>query len=139
MSIKEAQDLRERPIGEVASELTRDLSLLVRQEVELAKAEMREKGKVALPGIGMIGGAGALALCAAGAATAFLVLVFDLFLDSWLAALVVALLLGVVAAALAFLGKERVAQAGPPVPEQAIENVKEDAQWLKEQAKSGRR
>ena len=42
--------LRDRPIGEIASELTRDLSLLVRQELELAKAEMTEKGKTAVPG-----------------------------------------------------------------------------------------
>ena len=48
--------LRERPVGEIASDLTRDLSLLVRQELELAKAEMAEKGKVAAPGLGMIGG-----------------------------------------------------------------------------------
>jgi VIT1/CCC1 family predicted Fe2+/Mn2+ transporter len=139
MSAHEAEDLRDRPIGEVAGELTRDLSLLVRQEVELAKAEMREKGKVALPGLGMIGGAAVAALCAAGAATAFLVLLFALFLDSWLAALVVAVVLAVVGGALAFLGKERVSQAGAPIPEQTIENVKEDAQWLKEQARSARR
>ena len=54
----EPNDLRERPIGEVASQLTKDISLLVRQEVALAKEEMREKGRIALPGIGMIGAAG---------------------------------------------------------------------------------
>ena len=53
------EELRDKPIGEVASDLTRDISLLVRQEIELAKAEMAEKGKAAAPGLGMIGGAGA--------------------------------------------------------------------------------
>ena len=67
-------ELRERPIGEVAKDLTSDLSLLVRQEIELAKAEMAEKGRTAAPGLGMFGGAGIVALCAAGALTAFLVL-----------------------------------------------------------------
>ena len=54
--------LREQPLGEIARDLTRDVSLLVRQEVALAKAEMAEKGRVAAPGLGMIGGAGVVAL-----------------------------------------------------------------------------
>jgi hypothetical protein len=132
-------ELRERPLGEVAGELTRDLSLLVRQELELAKAEMREKGKIALPGIGMIGAAGVVALCAAGALTAFLVLLLSLFLDDWLAALITGAVLAGAAAALALAGKERVEEMGSPVPEQTIDNVKEDAEWVKEHAKSGRR
>jgi hypothetical protein len=139
MSTHETNDLRERPIGEVASQLTHDLSLLVRQEVELAKAEMRQKGKIALPGLGMIGAAGVVALCAAGALTAFVVLVLATFLDGWLAALLTALLLGGAAALLAVLGKERVEDAGTPIPEQTIETVKEDAQWMKERAQSARR
>jgi hypothetical protein len=135
----DTNDLRERPIGEVASDLMRDVSLLVRQEIALARAEMREKGRVALPGIGMIGGAGVVALCAAGALTAFLVLVLATFLDGWLAALVVGIGLAAVAAVLALAGKERVEEAGTPIPEQTIETVKEDAQWVKEHARSGRR
>ena len=69
--------------------MTSDLSLLVRQEIELAKAEMAQKGRTAAPGLGMFGGAGVVALCAAGALTAFLVLVFSLFLPDWAAALLV--------------------------------------------------
>jgi hypothetical protein len=129
----------ERSIGEVAGQLTRDLSLLVRQELELAKAEMREKGRIALPGLGMIGGAGVVALCAAGALTAFIVLVLELFLDAWLAALLTGVLLAGVAAGLALLGKERVEDAGSPVPEETIDNVKEDARWVKERAQSARK
>ena len=136
---EDTKELRDRPIGEIAGELMRDVSLLVRQEIALAKAEMREKGKVALPGIGMIGAAGAVALCAAGALTAFLVLGLATFLDAWLAALVVAIGLGLAAAGLALAGKERVEEAGAPIPEETIENVKEDAQWVKEQASSARR
>lgn len=139
MTSHEESGRRERPIGEVASDLARDVSLLVRQELELAKAEMREKARIAVPGVGMIGGAAVLALCAAGAITAFLVLVLALFLDAWLAALVAGVLIGAAATALALVGKERVAEAGPPLPEMTIENVKEDAQWLKEQASSARR
>jgi VIT1/CCC1 family predicted Fe2+/Mn2+ transporter len=132
-------ELRERPIGEVAKELTSDLSLLVRQEIELAKAEMAEKGRTAAPGLGMFGGAGIVALCAAGAITAFLVLVFSLFLPDWAAALIVGAALAAVAYVLIKQGKERVAEAGKPVPEQTIETVKEDVEWAKTRASSARK
>ena len=132
-------DLRDRPIGEVAGLLTRDLSLLIRQELDLAKSEMREKGKVVLPGVGMMGGAFVVALCAAGALTAFVVLLLALFLDEWLAALLTGGALLAVAAVLAWAGKERVEEAGTPLPEQTIDTVREDAEWMKERAQSARR
>ena len=132
-------ELRERPIGEVAKELTSDLSLLVRQEIELAKAEMAQKGRTAAQGLGMFGGAGIVALCAAGAITAFLVLVFSLFLPDWAAALIVGAVLAAIASLLIRQGKERVADAGKPVPEQTIETVKEDVKWAKTRASSARK
>ena len=131
-------ELRERPIGEVAKSLTSDLSLLLRQEIDLAKAEMAEKGRTAAPGLGMFGGAGIVALCAAGALTAFLILVLSTFLPDWAAALVVGAVLATVAYVLIQQGKERVADAGPPVPEQTIETVKEDVEWAKTRATSAR-
>lgn len=134
-----SNELRERPIGEVAKELTSDLALLVRQEIELAKAEMAQKGRTAAPGLGMFGGAGVVALCAAGALTACLVLVFSLFLPEWAAALIVGGVLAAVAYVLVQQGKERVADAGSPVPEQTIESVKEDMEWAKTQASSARK
>jgi VIT1/CCC1 family predicted Fe2+/Mn2+ transporter len=132
-------ELRERPIGEVAKELTSDLSLLVRQEIDLAKAEMTQKGRTAAPGLGMFGGAGIVALCAAGAITAFLVLVFALFLPDWAAALIVGAALAAIAYVLIKQGKKRVAEAGKPVPEQTIETVKEDVEWAKTRASSARK
>ena len=131
-------DLRERPIGEVAKSLTSDLSLLLRQEIDLAKAEMAEKGRTAVPGLGMFGGAGIVGLCAAGALTAFLILVLSTFLPDWAAALLVGAVLAAVAYVLVRQGKERVADAGAPVPEQTIETVKEDVEWAKTRASSAR-
>ena len=131
-------ELRERPLGEVAKALTRDVSLLVRQEIDLAKAEMAEKGRTAAPGLGMFGGAGIVALCAAGALTAFFVLVFSVFLPEWAAALMVGAVLASAAYVLVRQGKERVADAGKPVPEQTIETVKEDVEWAKTRATSAR-
>ena len=132
-------DLRERPIGEVAKSLTSDLSLLLRQEIDLAKAEMAEKGRTAAPGLGMFGGAGIVALCAAGALTAFLILVLSTFLPDWAAALIVGAVLAAVAYVLVQQVKERVADAGAPVPEQTIETVKEDVEWAKTRASSARK
>jgi VIT1/CCC1 family predicted Fe2+/Mn2+ transporter len=132
-------ELRERPLGEVAKELTTDLSLLVRQEIELAKAEMAQKGRTAATGLGMFGGAGIVGLCAAGALTAFLVLVVSLFLPDWAAALIVGAALAAAAYGLIIQGKQRVADAGKPVPEQTIETVKEDVEWAKTQASSARK
>ena len=131
-------DLRERPLGEIARDLTRDVSLLVRQEVELAKAEMAEKGRTAAPGLGMLGGAGVVGLMAAGALTAFLILVLAIVLPEWAAALLVGAALAAAAYVLVRQGKERVAEAGAPVPEQTIETVKEDVEWAKTRATSAR-
>jgi hypothetical protein len=130
---------RERPLGEVAQDLTRDLSLLVRQEVELAKSEMAQKGRVAAPGFGMIGGAGVVELMAAGALTAFLILALSIVLDEWLSALIVGAALAGATYALAKQGKERVEEAGSPLPEQTIETVKEDLEWAKTRATSARK
>jgi VIT1/CCC1 family predicted Fe2+/Mn2+ transporter len=135
----EGTDLREQPLGEVARDLTRDLSLLVRQEIQLAKAEMGQKGRVAGPGLGMIGGAGVVGLMAAGALTAFVILLLSIFLPEWLSALIVGVVLAGAAYLLAKQGKQRVEEAGTPVPEQTIETVKEDVEWAKTRAKSARK
>jgi Putative Actinobacterial Holin-X, holin superfamily III len=125
-----------------ASELLRDLSQqtgdLVRQEMELAKAELRVKGKAAGMGAGMFGGAGLMGLYAVGALTAAAILGLAIVLDAWLAALIVGLAYGAVAGVLALTGKKKVEQASPPVPEQAIESSKEDVEWTKQRAQAGR-
>ena len=135
----EGTESRERPLGEVARDLTRDLSLLMRQELELAKSEMAKKGRVAAPGLGMIGGAGVVGLVAAGALTAFLILALSIVLPEWLSALVVGIALAGAAYVLAKRGKERVEEAGSPLPEQTIETVKEDVEWAKIRATSARK
>ena len=87
----------------------------------------------------MIGGAGVVGLMVGGALTAFLVLVVSLFLPEWLSALIVGAALAAVAYVLVKQGKERVEEAGAPVPEQTIETVKEDVEWAKTRATSARK
>ena len=82
-------------------------------------------------GAGVLGGAGILALLALVSLTACLVGALATGMDVWLAALIVTVVYGALAGALALLGKNKVAEAAPPVPEQTVESVKEDVQWAK--------
>lgn len=132
-------DLRERPVGELLHQLADETTTLVRQELELAKAEMAEKGKRAGMGAGMWGAAGVVGLLALGALTAGLILALDGAMPNWAAAILVAAVYAAIAGFLYLRGKERVDSVGKPVPEEAMDNLKEDVEWAKTRAKSGRR
>jgi hypothetical protein len=131
-------DLRERPLGELFRQLSEETTRLVHQELELAKAELAQKGKQAGAGAGMFGGAGALGLAALGALTACFILALNAIMPAWLAALIVAVVYGIVAFVLVKQGQAKMKQAVPPVPEQTIETVKEDVEWAKTQMRSDR-
>jgi putative superfamily III holin-X len=128
----------DRSFGEIAKDLSRDLSELVHKELELAKAEMTTKARGMGQGAGLLGGAGGAALAALGAFTAFLVLLLAEAMDAWLAALIVTVVMAAVAAALGLAGRNRIRAATPPVPEQTVETVKEDVEWAKNQKPSAR-
>ena len=133
-----SEDLRERPVGELVKQLADQTSTLVRQEIDLAKAEVTAKGREAGKGAGLFGGAAVVALLGAGAITAFLVLLLNKAVVDWLAALIVGVVLVAIAAALAMAGRNRMRQATPPAP-QTVETVKEDVQWAKTQRESAQR
>src|SRR3954465_11977104 len=88
--------LEDRPMAELVRQLSDQATTLVRQEIELAKAEMTAKGKQVGVGPGPCGGAGLVGLYAVGAITACLILALSTAVAGWLAALIV----GVVYAAL---------------------------------------
>ena len=131
----EAPDARERPIGDLVKDLAGQTSTLVRQEIQLAQAELSSKGKTAGRGVGMLVGAAIAGLLALIALTWGLIAALDTGLPLWLAALIVMLLWGVVGAVLATRGRKELQQATPPVP-QTVETVKEDIQWAKTQTGS---
>jgi len=133
------QDLRERPIGDLVKQLAEQTSTLVRQEMDLAKAELGQKGKQAGKGAGLLGGAAVIGLLGAGALTAFLIMLLDGALANWLAALIVAVVFLAIAGVLALQGKKKVQAATPPVPEQTVETVKEDVEWAKTRTGSAQR
>jgi len=134
-----SDDLRDRSIPELVKQLADQTSTLVRQELDLAKAEMTQKGREASKGAGLFGGAAVVGLLAAGALTATLIAVLDTFMVTWLAALIVTLVFGAIAAFLALKGRDRMRAATPPVPQQTVETVKEDVEWAKTQTPSARR
>jgi hypothetical protein len=86
----------------------------------------------------MFGGAGLFGFGAFAALTTCLIAALDSTMPLWLAALIVAVVYAVIAAVLALTGKGKVQEAGPPVPEQAIESTKEDVEWAKTRARSGK-
>jgi uncharacterized membrane protein YqjE len=135
----ESNELRQHSTGELVKQLSEQTTTLVRKEIELAKAELTAKGKVAGEGAGMFGAAGVVGLLALGALTAMIIALLDKAMDFWIAALIVAVVYGAIAAVLALSGRDRVKKGMPPAPEQTVETVKEDVQWAKSQAKSARR
>jgi Putative Actinobacterial Holin-X, holin superfamily III len=124
---------------ELVKQLSEQTSRLVRQEVELAKAELSVKGKQVGAGAGLFGGAGVAGLYALGALTAAMIAGLGEVVAVWLAALIVAVLWAAVAGVMALVGKGRVEAGTPPVPEQSVDSVKEDLQWAKTSVQRGRR
>lgn len=130
--------LEDRPIAELVRQLSDQTTTLVRQEIELAKAEMTAKGKQVGMGAGAFGAAGLVGLYAVGAITACLILALSTVVAGWLAALVVGVLYAIVAGVLALVGKKKTQAGAPPVPERAISSTKEDVEWAKTRAKTAR-
>ena len=118
-------------LGALVHQLTQQVPELVRSEIRLAQAEVAEKGKRAGIGIGMFSVAGLLAFFALATLVATAILGLANAVDAWLAALIVAVLLLLAAAAAGLVGRNKVASAGPPKPERAIEGLREDIATVK--------
>lgn len=130
------QNLNDRPVGELVQQLSQHTATLVRQELQLAQLEMKEKGKRFGMAGGLFGGAGLVAAYAVGALIAMLILLLATFLEPWIAALIVTVVLFAVAGVLGLTGKKQVDEAGPPKPEQAIASTQQDIDEVKGRAGS---
>lgn len=128
------EEIDEASLGELVARLSRDMSALVRSEVELARVEMKEQAAKAGRAGGLLGG---------GAAFGYVALILLAFAAAWglaeviepgWAFLVVGAVVAAIAAALALLGRDRLRQVSP-VPEQTIETLKEDARWARARAR----
>jgi membrane protein len=128
----------DRSTAELVRALSDQSSRLAQMEVELAKAELTEKGKRLGTGVGAFGAAGVVALYMVGALVATAILALSEAVDAWLAALIVSVVLGAIAGVLAVTGKKNVEAGSPPVPERAIDTTKQDIDTAKARAKEGR-
>jgi uncharacterized membrane protein YqjE len=125
----------DEPVSELVQRASQQLTELVRGELRLAQAEMKEKGKRYGKGGGLLGGAGVVGFLMLQALVATAIAALAVPLPVWAAALIVTAVLGVIAAVMAMSGKKQVDQAAPPTPEQTVESVKADVAEIKESAK----
>ncbi|MGK5679721.1 phage holin family protein [Actinoplanes sp. URMC 104] len=133
-----ATHTEQQPVGQLVSQLSEQVSTLVRDELTLAKLEMVEKGKKAGAGAGLLGGAGVIALYGLGALFVTIGALLALVMPVWAAALIVTVVLFAVAGIAALIGKKQVKQAVPPEPIEAMESGKRDVQAVKSAIQEGR-
>jgi hypothetical protein len=125
----------ERSLGQLFGDLSRQLSTLVRQEIELARTEVTTKAGAASRNVVLIGAGGALAYAGLLAVLAAIALgLVQLGLDPWLAALLTGIGVAAIGAALIWRGREGLG-ATELAPHRTIDTLKDDAEWAKEQIK----
>ncbi|GAA3884123.1 phage holin family protein [Saccharothrix violaceirubra] len=126
--------VQEASTAELVGRLSEQVSRLAREEMRLAVAEIKEKGRHVGIGAGLLGGAGVLAWFGVGTLIAALVLTLALAMPAWSAAFVVTVAVFAVAGVLALIGRRQIARGTPPVPEEAIESMKADISTVSERA-----
>ena len=120
--------------GELVKIMSEQVSVLVRDELKLAQLEMAGKGKQAALGAGMFGASGLVAVYGVGCLIACAIIAISGVVAAWLAALIVGAALLAAAGGAALIGRRRVQEATPPVPEQAVAGVKADVEEIRERA-----
>lgn len=127
----------ERSLGEIVSAIASDMSTLVRQEIDLAKTEIKQEATKAGKGAGMLGGAGFAGYLAILFASLTLMFALYQLIEGYVwAALIVTVLWAVVAAVLASRGRKQLKSVDPKL-EATTRTLKEDAQWAKHPTQAG--
>ena len=124
------RDVGEQSVGELIGEVSRDFSTLMRQELELAKAEIKTEVAKTGKAAGMLGGAGFAGYLAVVLLSFAAVFGLANVMDAGWAALIVAVVWGVIGAALYATGRNRL-KTVDPMPRRTVDTIKEDARWLK--------
>ncbi len=125
-------DLEQASTGELVRRLSEQVAELWRGELELARTELQRKAKRIGAGAGLAGAAGVVALFGLAALIAAAIAALALVLPVWLSAVIVGLVLLAIAGVLALIGKREIDQGTPPVPEQAVQGIKQDVEAVKE-------
>jgi hypothetical protein len=123
-------DVAETSVGELIGNISNDLSQLFRQEVELAKAELKQEAGKAGKAAGMLGGAAFAGYLAVVLLSFALVFALANVMDAGWAALIVAVIWAIIGGVLYATGRKRL-KTVDPVPRRTVDTIKEDAQWLK--------
>jgi hypothetical protein len=123
---------QEHTAGQLVTMLSEQVSVLIRDELKLARLEMTSKGKQAASGTGMFGVSSVVAVYGVGCLLACAIIAISGAVAAWLAALIVGVALLAAAGCAALLGRRRLAGVAPPVPEQAVAEVKADIEEIKE-------
>jgi hypothetical protein len=125
-----ADEVSENSVGQLIGNISDDLTQLFRQEVELAKAEVKQEAAKAGKAAGMLGGAGFAGYLAVVLLSFALVFGLANVIDAGWAALIVAAIWGVIGAVLYLNGRKKLNDVDP-MPHRTVDTIKEDAQWLK--------
>jgi len=124
------EEVSETSVGELIGNISNDLSQLFRQEVELAKAELKQEGAKAGKAAGMLGGAAFAGNLAVVLLSFALVFALGNVMDLGWAALIVAVIWGIIGAVLFANGRKKL-KTVDPMPRRTVDTLKEDAEWLK--------
>jgi uncharacterized membrane protein YqjE len=124
---------RERPMSEVFKDIVSNLQEMVRSEVRLARAEIREETSKTVRAGAMLAAGGVLGISASMFLLVCVAQLLSLTMPSWAASLIVGLAVGVAAAILISNGRKGLVM---PTPDRAIESVKENVEWMKNQTRS---
>lgn len=121
-----------RSFGEVVGDLLGNAQEVMRGEIRLAKAEIREEISTATKAGAMLAAGVVFGLYAFGMLLFTIVWALDTFLDLWLSALIVTAVMAVVAGILVLVGRSRLQQVQPK-PDETIDSMKENVEWIKQQ------
>jgi hypothetical protein len=127
---------QEHSTGDLVKMMSEQVSVLIRDELKLAQLEMTGKGKQAALGAGMFGASGVVAVYGVGCLLACVIIALSGVLAAWLAALIVGVALLAAAGCAALMGKRRLRQAAPPVPEQTVASVKADVDEIRNEIRN---
>ena len=131
------EEHNQRSMRELIDKLSADARELVRAEVSLARAELEEKARRLAAGGALVGAAAVLGLVALGALTATAIIALSNVVSTWLAALIVTVVVGVLAGILLLVGIKLLRRGVPPAPTESVDQMKEDVSWVKARARSG--
>ncbi len=125
----------DRSTGELVKQLSEQVTVLIRDELKLARVEMTRQVKQTGVGAGLLGGSGLVALYGAGCLIACAIIAISGVVAAWLAALIVGAALLAIATIATLIGKGRLRKAARPVLEQTVDSMKTDVEEIKERVR----